>query len=85
MSRVHVTLASALVALVALTGCSSGSTGADSSNSTSRADKPAAAPAPKPITVELSQAQLTQALLSDGENLPGWTPSRLDPFTATRP
>ncbi|MEV5986250.1 hypothetical protein AB0L85_14660 [Streptomyces sp. NPDC052051] len=68
MPRVRIalaTLTTAIVGMAALTACSSDS---DSTDSTQQADKPAAAP--KPITKELSQAHLTQALLDDGETLP---------------
>ncbi|MFG2594918.1 hypothetical protein [Streptomyces sp. NPDC048462] len=73
MSRVRATLASTLVGIAALTACSSGSGGADSGDSTQKADKPVVAPAPKPITQQLSQPHLTQALLGDGETLPGYS------------
>ncbi|WP_189959539.1 hypothetical protein [Streptomyces alanosinicus] len=73
MSRVHVTLVTAFVGFAALTACSSGSDGPDSGAGTQKADKPVAAPAPKPITQELTQAHITQALLGDGETLPGWS------------
>ncbi|MFF8602325.1 hypothetical protein ACF065_20345 [Streptomyces sp. NPDC015232] len=72
MSRVRLTLATALVGIAALTACSSGGAGPDPTDSARTTDgKPA--PAPRPITEELSQAHLAQALLGDGETLPGWT------------
>ncbi|MFJ9618823.1 hypothetical protein [Streptomyces noursei] len=73
MSRVRATLVTALVGIAALTACPSGNDGPDSGNGTHKADKPVAAPAPKPITKELPQAHITQALLGDGETLPGWS------------
>ncbi|MEU7070073.1 hypothetical protein AB0B30_04060 [Streptomyces narbonensis] len=74
MSRVRITLAAALLGTVTLTACSAGGEGAgstDGKQSQQPASKPAAAP--KPITKELPQAHLTQALLGDGETLPGYT------------
>ncbi|MFF9157657.1 hypothetical protein ACF1AB_36170 [Streptomyces sp. NPDC014846] len=71
MSRVRAALATALVGLTTLTACSSSS---DKPDSASSGNKPASSsPAPKPIAKELSQAHLTQALLGDGETLPGYT------------
>ncbi|MEV6881148.1 MULTISPECIES: hypothetical protein [unclassified Streptomyces] len=70
MSRVRAVLATSLVALTALTACSSSS---DKPDSASGGNKPASSPEPKPITKELSQAHLTQALLGVGETLPGYT------------
>ncbi|MDI3417463.1 hypothetical protein [Streptomyces luteolus] len=55
----------ALAGIAALTACSGSSKG--------DGDKPVAAPAAKPITEALAQAVITQALLGDGETLPGWT------------
>ncbi|MFJ9416675.1 hypothetical protein ACIRPT_21135 [Streptomyces sp. NPDC101227] len=73
MSRVRAALATALVGLTALTACSSSSDKPDSA-SDSGGNKPvSSSPAPKPITKELSQAHLTQALLGDGETLPRYT------------
>ncbi|MBM7056769.1 hypothetical protein [Streptomyces durocortorensis] len=71
MPRVRLALVGALAGIAALTACSSSSNGADSASSPKGGDKPAA-PAAKPITKALTQAQLTQALLGDGEMLPGW-------------
>ncbi|MBT2396274.1 hypothetical protein [Streptomyces sp. ISL-100] len=73
MSRARVALATALVGFTALTACSSSSEGPTSDSGAQKADKPISAPAPKPITKELAQADLTQALLGDGETLPGWS------------
>ncbi|MGW3176949.1 hypothetical protein [Streptomyces sp. NPDC001153] len=74
MSRARVTLVSALVGIATLTACSSSSDKpAPSSGTTQNGDEPVSAPAPKPITKELTQAEITQALLGDGENLPGWS------------
>ncbi|MZD06103.1 hypothetical protein GTW43_13525 [Streptomyces sp. SID5785] len=73
MSRLRVTLAAVLAGTALLTSCSSGGDAADSDHGTRQADKPAAAPAAEPITREISQAHLTQALLGDGENLPGYS------------
>ncbi|MEJ8653845.1 hypothetical protein WKI65_38865 [Streptomyces sp. MS1.AVA.3] len=73
MPRLRVTLAAALVGMVALTACASSG---DESSSTSGAQdggKSVPSPAPKPIAKELAQADLTQALLGDGETLPGWS------------
>ncbi|TSB23333.1 hypothetical protein [Streptomyces benahoarensis] len=70
MSRVLVALASVLVGMAALTACSSSS---DKPDSASGGAKPASSPAPKPITKDLAQADLTQALLGDGEMLPGYS------------
>ncbi|GAA3196674.1 MULTISPECIES: hypothetical protein [Streptomyces] len=61
MSRVRVALAAALAGMAALTACSSSN------------DTPASSPTPKPITKDLTQADLTQALLGDGETLPGYS------------
>ncbi|MCX2180652.1 hypothetical protein KV205_08955 [Streptomyces sp. SKN60] len=72
MSRIRLTLATALVGVAALTACSSGGDGpASADGPQKKEEKPAAAP--RPITEELSQAHLSQALLGDGETLPGWT------------
>lgn len=72
MPRIRLTLATALVGMTALTACSSGGDGpAPTDGTQKKEDKPAAAP--RPITEELSQAHLSQALLGDGETLPGWT------------
>ncbi|MFJ8924630.1 hypothetical protein B046DRAFT_04259 [Streptomyces sp. LamerLS-316] len=73
MSRVRLALVTALAGIAALTACSSSSDGPDSDSGTKGGDKPAAAAAVKPVTEELTQAQLTQALPGDGEMLPGWT------------
>ncbi|NUL24933.1 hypothetical protein [Streptomyces lunaelactis] len=73
MSRARVALVTALAGIAALTACSSGSDGPTSGSGTQKADKPASTPAPKPITKELAQADITQALLGDGETLPGWS------------
>lgn len=72
MSRVRLALVTALAGITVLTACSSSSDGPDSASSPKGGDKPAA-PAAKPITQEISQAHLTQALLGDGENLPGYS------------
>ncbi|MBW5423540.1 hypothetical protein GKQ77_18570 [Streptomyces sp. BG9H] len=76
MSLVRLALAPAvaLIGLAALTACSSSS--GDESNSASSSqggDKQVSPPAPKPITKALTQAELTQAVLGDGEVLPGYT------------
>ncbi|MFF7771745.1 hypothetical protein ACFZC7_35265 [Streptomyces massasporeus] len=73
MSRARVTLITALVGVAALTACSSSSDNLASEPGTQNGDKAVSAPAPKPITAELAQAQITQALLGDGETLPGWS------------
>lgn len=73
MPRLRAALAIALVGITALTACSSSSEGSGSTDGTQKADKPVAAPAAKPITEELTQAHLTQALLGDGETLPGYS------------
>ncbi|WP_225102060.1 hypothetical protein [Streptomyces sp. CoH27] len=73
MSRARVTLLTALVGIAALTACSSSSDKPASGSGTQKSDEPVAAPALKPITNELTQAQITQALLGDGETLPGWS------------
>lgn len=73
MSRARVTLVAALVGMAALAACSSGSDKPAPGSGTQNGDKPVSAPAPKPITKELTQAQITQALLGDGETLPGWS------------
>lgn len=72
MSRARVTLVFALVGTAALTACSSSDKPAPGSGK-ENGDKPVSAPAPKPITKGLTQAQITQALLGDGETLPGWS------------
>ncbi|GAA0475630.1 hypothetical protein GCM10010361_45070 [Streptomyces olivaceiscleroticus] len=56
--------------MAALTACSSSS---DKPDPASDGGKPVSSPAPKPITKDLSQAHLTQALLGNGEVLPGYT------------
>ncbi|MFF4551093.1 hypothetical protein [Streptomyces sp. NPDC001435] len=73
MSRARVTLVTALVGIAALTACSSSSDKPAPGSGTHNGDEPVSAPAPKPITKELTQAQITQALLGDGETLPGWS------------
>ncbi|MFJ9574947.1 hypothetical protein ACIRQF_00985 [Streptomyces sp. NPDC101191] len=75
MSRARAILLTALVGISALTACSSGTHPSDPGSGTQQNgdDPAAAAPAPKPITKELSQAHITQALLGNGETLPGWT------------
>ncbi|MGW3208373.1 hypothetical protein [Streptomyces sp. NPDC001135] len=74
MPRARVTLVTALFGIAALTACSSSSDKpAARSGTTQNGDEPVSAPAPKPITKELPQGQITQALLGDGENLPGWS------------
>ncbi|MFD7334889.1 hypothetical protein ACFV98_02650 [Streptomyces violascens] len=73
MSRVRVILATALVGMTALTACSSSSNSPSSASSTQDGGKPVSSPAPRPITKDLPQAALTQALLGDGETLPGWS------------
>ncbi|AZM51618.1 hypothetical protein DMA15_02645 [Streptomyces sp. WAC 01529] len=75
MSRARLALlpAVALVGLVALTACSSSGDEPDSASSTQGGDKQVSPPAPKPITKALTQADLTQAVLGDGEGLPGYT------------
>ncbi|MEV5655956.1 hypothetical protein [Streptomyces sp. NPDC052291] len=70
MSRIRAVLAASLVGLTALTACSSSG---DEPDSAPGGEKPASSPAPKPITGELSQAHLTQALLGNGETIPGYT------------
>ncbi|MFF8657542.1 hypothetical protein [Streptomyces huasconensis] len=71
MSRVRVALVAVLAGTAALAACSSSSS--DKPESASGGGKPVSSPAPKPITKNLSQAHLTQALLGDGEVLPGYT------------
>ncbi|APY90470.1 hypothetical protein DCW30_04085 [Streptomyces alfalfae] len=71
MSRVRVALVTVLAGAAALTACSSSSS--DEPDPASGGDKPVSSPAPKPITKNLSQAHLTQALLGDGETLHGYT------------
>ncbi|WP_329394679.1 hypothetical protein [Streptomyces melanogenes] len=74
MPRVRVTLATAFVAMIALSSCSSSGDEPGSTPGAPAGGKPtAASPAPKPITKPLPQAALTQALLGDGETLPGWS------------
>ncbi|MER6573852.1 hypothetical protein ABT288_48960 [Streptomyces sp. NPDC001093] len=74
MSRARLTLVAALVGIATLTACSSSSDKpAPAPGTTQNGDEPVSAPAPKPITKELPQAQITQALLGDGETLPGWS------------
>ncbi|MFI5689674.1 hypothetical protein [Streptomyces sp. NPDC051636] len=74
MSRACVTLVTALVGIAALTACSASSDKpAPGSGTTQNDDKPPSAPVPKPIRKDLTQAQITQALLGDGETLPGWS------------
>ncbi|MEV0437714.1 hypothetical protein AB0I84_22950 [Streptomyces spectabilis] len=70
MSRVRVAFVAVLAGAAALTACSSSS---DKPEPTSDGGKAASSPAPKPITKNLAQAHLTQALLGDGEALPGYT------------
>ncbi|MCF3142203.1 hypothetical protein [Streptomyces platensis] len=72
MSRLRVTLAAALVGMVALTGCSSNGDESSSTSGAPEGGKSVSSPTPKPISKELAQADLTQALLGDGETLPGW-------------
>ncbi|MEV7192475.1 hypothetical protein AB0N81_11810 [Streptomyces sp. NPDC093510] len=72
MSRVRLALAVSLIGTAALTGCSSSSDEPDSTSGTN-ANKPVSSPAPKPITKDLTQADLTKAVLGDGETLPGYT------------
>ncbi|MFD3514860.1 hypothetical protein [Streptomyces sp. NPDC058657] len=73
MSRVRIAIAAALVGMLSLAACSSGSNQSSPVSGESGGDKPVAAPAAKPITQDLPQADLTKALLGDGEVLPGWT------------
>ncbi|MDI3409277.1 hypothetical protein [Streptomyces cavernicola] len=73
MSRVRLTVVTALAGIAALTACSSSSDGPNSDSSKGDGDKPVSTPAAKPITKALAQADITQALLGDGETLPGWT------------
>lgn len=74
MSRVHVILATALLGMTALTACSSNSDTPGSAATAHDSSKPSAfSPVPKPITKDLPQAALTQALLGNGETLPGWS------------
>ncbi|MGW7067083.1 hypothetical protein ACWGII_18685 [Streptomyces sp. NPDC054855] len=73
MSRVRLTVITALAGIAALTACSSSSDGPNSGSSNGDGDKPVSAPAAKPITKALTRADLTQALLGDGETLPGWS------------
>ncbi|MGW7417516.1 hypothetical protein [Streptomyces sp. NPDC054863] len=73
MSRVRIALAATLVGVASLAACSSGSEQSRAVSGASDGNKPVAAPAAKPITKELPQADLTKALLGDGEALPGWT------------
>ncbi|MFH8350519.1 hypothetical protein [Streptomyces sp. NPDC018045] len=73
MSRIRVTLAAALVGIAALTSCSSSGDKPTSASGGPGGGKPATSPAPKPITKNLAQADLTQALLGNGETLSGWT------------
>ncbi|MFG2141891.1 hypothetical protein [Streptomyces sp. NPDC048650] len=72
MSRVRIALATALVGMAALTACSSSGDKPSSAAGGPDGDKPVSSPAPKPITKDLAQAAITQALLGDGETLPGW-------------
>ncbi|MFI9601222.1 hypothetical protein ACIHCX_15270 [Streptomyces sp. NPDC052043] len=73
MSRARATLVTALVGIAALTACSSSSDKPAPSSGMQKDDEPVSAPALKPITKELTQAQITQALLGDGETLPSWS------------
>ncbi|MFF1377454.1 hypothetical protein [Streptomyces sp. NPDC058308] len=75
MSHVRLALAPAvaLVALAALTACSSSSDAPDSASNGEGGSKQVASPAPKPITKDLTQADLTKAVLGDGETLPRYT------------
>lgn len=68
MSRVRATAVAALLSITSLTSCSSG--GSDDGKSVSSGDPGDS----KPITKELTQGEITQALLGTGETLPGWTP-----------
>ncbi|MFK0294307.1 hypothetical protein ACIQU6_28075 [Streptomyces sp. NPDC090442] len=74
MSHLRVAFfAIALAGTVTLTACSSGSDAPSSASGTPDGGKSASSPAPKPITTSVPQAKLTQALLDDGETLPGWS------------
>ncbi|MFF0740505.1 hypothetical protein ACFYVL_08885 [Streptomyces sp. NPDC004111] len=75
MPRLRIAFAAALVGLASLTACSSRGDISTSAPGAQGGDKPAdAAPAAtSPITKSLPQADLTKALLGDGETLPGWS------------
>ncbi|MEV6756648.1 hypothetical protein [Streptomyces sp. NPDC051214] len=71
MSRVRVTLVTALAGMALLTACSSASNEAGTGD---QADKQQAVPASKAKPIkDLSQAHLTQALPGDGETLSGYS------------
>ncbi|MFD4629037.1 hypothetical protein ACFVYR_03935 [Streptomyces sp. NPDC058284] len=73
MSRVRLALAASLVGMTALTACSSSGEESNSASGAQGAKEQVSSPAPKPITKDLSQADLTKAVLGDGETLPGYT------------
>ncbi|WP_199546327.1 hypothetical protein [Streptomyces sp. N35] len=75
MPRTRPLLASALIAMATLTACSDDQRPASSgaASDSPKGDKAAAASdTAKPITKNLPQAAITQALLNDGELLPGY-------------
>ncbi|WJV44541.1 hypothetical protein [Streptomyces flavofungini] len=73
MSRVRLALAAALVGMASLTACSSSGDGPNSASNAQDGNQPVSSPAPKPITKDLTQADVTKALLDTGETLPGYT------------
>ncbi|MFF1380625.1 hypothetical protein [Streptomyces sp. NPDC058308] len=78
MSRIRVAVTAALLGMAALTACSSSSSSSSNSSgdkpdSTSDGEKQISAPALKPITKDLAQAQISQAVPGDGELLPGYS------------
>ncbi|MEU3190683.1 hypothetical protein ABZ686_08545 [Streptomyces sp. NPDC006992] len=74
MPRVRLSLAAALVGMTALAACSSDGGESTSATGASGGDKAASSAAPKPITKNLPQGAITQALLGEGETLPGYSP-----------
>ncbi|MFI1201666.1 hypothetical protein ACH4VR_19805 [Streptomyces sp. NPDC020883] len=59
--------------MAALTACSSGGDKPSSTSSAPDGSRSGSSRASKPITKDLAQAGITQALLGDGETLPGWS------------